>query len=317
MSSPAHPLAPADRDAFAALAEPHRRELQLHCYRMLASFDEAQDLVQETFLRAWRKRASFAGRSTFRAWLYGIATNACLDAIARRARTAAVAPDAEITWLEPYPDALLDAVPGPDEALIAKETVELAYLTAIQHMTAQTRAVLILRDVVGLPARETADLLEITVPAVNSALQRARAVLAEQLPAERTEWAPGTDAEAAEKALLERYMRATEAVDLEALKETLAAEVRFSMPPEEGVVAAATGSWTCGSRAASARRSWAMRCLVTRVNRQPAVACYLRRDGAWRPSMLDVLRVADGEIAEIVTFSVDEPARYGLPEVLA
>ncbi len=317
MSSSAHQLAPADRDAFAALAEPHRRELQLHCYRMLASFDEAQDLVQETFLRAWRKRATFAGRSTFRAWLYGIATNACLDAIARRSRTFAVAPDTEITWLEPYPDAMLDAVPGPAETVIAKETVELAYLVAIQHMTPQTRAVLILRDVVGLPARETAELLEISVAAVNSALQRARAVLAEQLPAERGEWAPGTDAEAAEKALLERYMRATEAVDIDALKRTLAEEVRFSMPPEEGVYHGrdgVVGMWVSGG---FGTEDWAMRCVVTRVNRQPAVACYRRREGAWRPFALDVVRIAGGEIAEIVTFGVEDPARYGLPEVLA
>ena len=317
MSSSAHPLVPADQDAFAALAEPHRRELQLHCYRMLASFDEAQDLVQETFLRAWRKRASFAGRSTFRAWLYGIATNACLDAIARRSRTVAVAPDAEITWLEPYPDALLDAVPGPDETVIAKETVELAYLVAIQHMTPQSRAVLILRDVVGLPARETADVLGISVAAVNSALQRARAVLAEQLPAERSEWAPGTDAEAAEQALLARYMEATEAVDIEALKQTLAEEVRFSMPPQEGRYEGrdtVVDLWVEGGFGTDA---FAMRCLATRVNRQPAVACYVPRDGAWRPFAVDVLRIAGGEIAEIVTFPVEDPARYGLPEVLA
>src|ERR687898_3487988 len=122
MSTQTHPLAPADRDAFAALAERHRHELQLHCYRMIASFDEAQDLVQETFLRAWRKKDTFAGRSSFRAWLYGIATNACLDAIARRARTLAAAPHYEVTWLEPYPEALLDATPGPDDRIIAKET---------------------------------------------------------------------------------------------------------------------------------------------------------------------------------------------------
>jgi RNA polymerase sigma-70 factor (ECF subfamily) len=317
MSSSAHPLAPADRDAFAALAEPHRRELQLHCYRMLASFDEAQDLVQETFLRAWRSRAGFAGRSTFRAWLYGIATNACLDAIARRSRTFAVAPDAEITWLEPYPDALLDAVPGPDDAVIAKETVELAYLVAIQHMTPRSRAVLILRDVVGLPARETADVLELSVAAVNSALQRARSVLAGQLPAERAEWAPGTDADAAEKALLERYMRATEAVDIETLKQTLAEELRFSMPPERGVYHGRDGvvdMWLDGGFGTG---QWLMRCVVTRVNRQPAVACYAQREGTWRPFTLDVLRIAGGEIAEIVTFPLEDPARFGLPEVLA
>ena len=317
MSSSAHPLAPADRDAFAALAEPHRRELQLHCYRMLASFDEAQDLVQETFLRAWRSRAGFAGRSTFRAWLYGIATNACLDAIARRSRTFAVAPDAEITWLEPYPDALLDAVPGPDDAVIAKETVELAYLVAIQHMTPRSRAVLILRDVVGLPARETADVLELSVAAVNSALQRARSVLAGQLPAERAEWAPGTDADAAEKALLERYMRATEAVDIETLKQTLAEELRFSMPPERGVHHGRDGvvdMWLDGGFGTG---QWLMRCVVTRVNRQPAVACYAQREGTWRPFTLDVLRIAGGEIAEIVTFPLEDPARYGVPAVLA
>ena len=318
MSSQAHQLAPADRDAFAALAEPHRHELQLHCYRMLASFEEAQDLVQETFLRAWRKRASFAGRSTFRAWLYGIATNACLDAIGRRARTAALAPDAEVTWLEPYPDDLLDAVPGPEDSVIAKETVELAYLVAIQHMTPQTRAVLILRDVVGLPAKETAELLETSVPAVNSALQRARAVLAEQLPAERAEWAAGADPAAEEQALLERYMRATEASDVDALKATLAEEVRFAMPPEPERFTgrhAVVDGWVEGGFGTAELGQ--MRCVRTRVNHQAAVACYLPRDGAWRPFALDVLRFEGGEIAEIVTFPLTDPARYGLPEVLA
>jgi len=316
MSTQAHPLAPADRDAFAALAERHRHELQLHCYRMLASFDDAQDLVQETFLRAWRKRSSYAGRSSFRAWLYGIATNACLDAIARRARTLAAAPSFEVTWLEPYPEAELDA--GPDDAVIAKETVELAYLVAIQHMTPQSRAVLILRDVVGLPAQETADQLGITVAAVNSALQRARAVLAEQLPAERAEWAPGAEPEAAEKALLDRYVRATEAADIEALKATLAEELRFAMPPQpESFVGRDTvvGFWVSGGFGTDELGQ--MRCVLTRVNRQAAVGCYLPREGAWRPFALDVLRFAAGEIAEITTFPLEDPARYGLPEVLA
>jgi RNA polymerase sigma-70 factor (ECF subfamily) len=318
MSTQAHPLAPADRDAFAALAERHRNELQLHCYRMLASFDDAQDVVQETFLRAWRKRAMFAGRSSFRAWLYGIATNACLDAIAHRARTLAAAPGFEVTWLEPYPDAMLDDVPGPDDAAIAKETVELAYLVAIQHMPAQTRAVLILRDVVGLPAKEAAALLATSVPAVNSALQRARAVLAARLPAERAEWAPGTDAAAAEKALLERYVTATEAGDVDALKATLAEEVRFAMPPEPELYTGrdtVVGSWASGGF--GTEELGQMRCVPTRANRQPAVACYLPREGAWRPFALDVLRIADGEIAEIVTFPLPDAARLGLPAALA
>ncbi|HZB75092.1 MAG TPA: RNA polymerase subunit sigma-70 [Solirubrobacteraceae bacterium] len=318
MSSQAHPLAPADRDAFAALAEQHRHELQVHCYRMLASFDDAQDLVQETFLRAWRKRATYAGRSSFRAWLYGIATNACLDAIARRARTLAAVPDFEVTWLEPYPDALLDAVDAPDDAVIAKETVELAYLVAIQHMTPQSRAVLILRDVVGLPASETAELLETTVAAVNSALQRARAVLAEHLPRERGEWAGGAGAAAEEKALLERYVAATEALDVDGLKATLAEEVRFAMPPDHGRLTGrdtVVDAWVSGGLGTG--EFSALRCVVTYANRQPAVANYVVRDGEWRPFALDVLRIAGGEIAEIVAFPLEDPARFGLPEVLA
>ena len=318
MSTQAHPLAPADHDAFAALAERHRPELQLHCYRMLASFDDAQDLVQETFLRAWRKRSSYAGRSSFRAWLYGIATNACLDAIARRARTPAAAPHYEVTWLEPYPEALLDAAPGPDETVIAKETVELTYLVAIQHMTPQSRAVLILRDVVGLPAKDTAEQLDLSVAAVNSALQRARAVLAEQLPGERAEWAPGADPAAEEKALLERYVRATEAADIEALKATLAEELRFAMPPEPETYTGrdtVVGAWAMGGF--GTEEFGRIRCLLTRVNRQAAVANYLHRDGAWKPFALDVLRFADGEIAEIITFPIEDPARYGLPAVLS
>ena len=318
MSTQAHTLAPADRDAFAALAEPHRHELQVHCYRMLASFDDAQDLVQETFLRAWRKRASYAGLSSFRAWLYGIATNACLDAIARRARTLAAAPQFEVTWLEPYPDALLDATPGPDEELISKETVELAYLVAIQHMTPQSRAVLILRDVVGLPAKETADHLGISVAGVNSALQRARAVLAEQLPDERAEWAAGADPGEAEKALLDRYMQATEDADIDGIKAILTAEVHFAMPPETDTLEGrdtVVDSWVSGGF--GSEEFGRIRCVLTYANRQPAVANYLYRDGAWRPFALDVLRFADGAVAEIVMFPLDDPARYGLPEVLA
>ena len=318
MSSQAHPLAPADRDAFAALTERHRHELQVHCYRMLASFEDAQDLVQETFLRAWRKRASYAGRSSFRAWLYGIATNACLDAIARRARTLAAAPDFEVTWLEPYPDALLDAVEAPEDAIVAKETIELAYLVAIQHTTPQSRAVLILRDIVGLSAKETAELLETSVPAVNSALQRAHAALAEHLPRERGEWAAGEGPAAEEKALLERYVTATEAVDIDGLKATLADEVRFAMPPEPGRFTGrdtVVDSWVSGGLGAGDFA--ALRAVVTHVNRQPAVANYWFRDGAWRPFALDVLRIAGGEIAEILAFPIRDPGRYGLPEVLA
>src|SRR5688572_21503164 len=143
------------------MAERHRHELRVHCYRMLGSFTDAEDLVQETLLRAWRKRDDFAGRSTFRAWLYRIATNACLDVLASPARTretvAAPAPMAEITWLEPFPDRLLD---DPGAAAVERETIELAFLAAIQHLPPRQRAVLIMRDVLGWPAPQTAEMLE-------------------------------------------------------------------------------------------------------------------------------------------------------------
>ena len=177
-----------DKTAFAAQLEPHRRELQIHCYRMLGSLDEAEDLVQETFLRAWRKRASYEGRASVRAWLYKIATNACLDLLARNKRrvapSGAGANPSEVPWLEPVPDRLLDEVASTDDdpaaVVVAKETIELAYLVAIQHLPPRQRAALILRDVLGWSAKETAELLETSVASANSALQRARAALAGQ-----------------------------------------------------------------------------------------------------------------------------------------
>src|SRR5688572_3725046 len=176
-----------DHDAFEAQVRRHARELQVHCYRMTGSFEESEDLVQETFLRAWRKREQFAGRSTLRAWLYRIATNACLDALDKRPRTAT--PDGEVLWLQPYPDSLLEDLPagedGPEEAVVAKETIELTFLTAIQRLQPLPRAVFIFRDVLDCSAKETAELLETTVASVNSALQRAHAGLREHLPERR------------------------------------------------------------------------------------------------------------------------------------
>src|ERR671916_2616274 len=179
-----------DESAFAALVEPHRRELQVHCYRMLGSFEDSEDLVQETFLRAWRKRETFQGRSSFRAWLYRIATNACLDSLERRPRIAAVRdgaqPTAELPWLQPYPDQLLEEVATgeaePEEEVVARETIELAFIAAIQLLPPRQRAVLIARDVLGWSAAETAGMLGISVAAGNSALQRARATMKEHLP---------------------------------------------------------------------------------------------------------------------------------------
>src|SRR5688500_2857840 len=229
----------SDESAFAELVESYRRELQVHCYRMLGSFEDSEDLVQETFLRAWRKRASFEGRSSFRAWLYRIATNACLDALERRPRVAAerdgAQPVAEIPWLQPYPDQLLEGIAAsdaePEAEVVAKETIELAFIAAIQLLPPRQRAVLIARDVLGWSAAESAALLDVTVAAVNSALQRARATLKQHLPRHRLDWAPGSEPSREERELLQRYMDASERGDAEAMIELLREDAFFAMPP--------------------------------------------------------------------------------------
>ncbi|WP_206505156.1 RNA polymerase subunit sigma-70 [Streptomyces chrestomyceticus] len=325
-----------DEAAFAHLARRYRHELRVHCYRMLGSFADAEDLVQETLLRAWRNRADFEGRGTFRAWLYRIATRACLDALAgpARNREIAVAVDgagvpkrsapAEVAWLQPYPDALLDlAAPegsGPEAVAIARETIELAFLAAIQHLPPQQRAVLILRDVVGLPAAETAGMLEVSVAAVKSALQRARATLREQLPERRTDWGRGaTGPTEAERALLQRFVDASRAADVTALAALLRADVRQTMPPAHLVFdgrAAVIGMWRAALEGEQAWGDWFAVPLA--VNRQPAVANYVRRPGAptYTAVNIDVLRVTDGLIAEITTFAPDLLPALGLASVL-
>ncbi|HEX5782648.1 MAG TPA: RNA polymerase subunit sigma-70 [Solirubrobacteraceae bacterium] len=304
-----------DQATFEALAVRHRRELQLHCYRMLGSLEESEDLVQETFLRAWRRRETFEGRSTARAWLYRIATNACLDAIAKRPRKPQ---GGEILWLQPYPDELLEGIeePGaePDAAVVERETIELAFMVAIQHLAPRPRAALILRDVLGWSAAETAALLETSAAAVNSALQRARAGLKEHLPERRLEWS--ADATAAERALVERYIDANDRQDIPAMLALMREDASFSMPPVPGV-------WTGRDDIAAMWREGGvgtpafgdMRSLSAQVNRQPAVACYVRDVGAdhYRPLALDVLRIEDGAIAEIVVFDGRLFASLGLP----
>jgi RNA polymerase sigma-70 factor (ECF subfamily) len=310
-------LLAADEAGFTAQVRRHRRELHVHCYRMLGSFDDCEDLVQETFLRAWRSRASFAGRSSVRAWLYKIATNACLDALDKRPR---VAVSGEITWLQPYPDELLEELAAPeaepDSMVVAKETIELAFLTAIQHLAPLPRAVLILRDVLGCSAAETADLLETTVASANSALQRARAGMRERLPERRLEWGPGTDPTAAERELLDRYVAASERADLDGLVELLHEDLRFSMPPSpdssQGREQVVQG-WVDGGFGSEAFGS--LRCVVTRANRQPAVACYAKRPGddAYAPMAIDVLRIQEGAVVEIVTFGPEAFPAFDLP----
>ena len=310
-----------DRASFTASMQRHRRELHVHCYRMLGSFEESEDLVQETFLRAWRHRDTFEGRSSLRAWLYKIATNACLDALDKRPRT--VSPTGEVLWLQPYPDELLDELPSeaddPEAAAVARETIELAYLVAIQRLVPLQRATLILRDVLGCSAKESAELLETTVPAVNSALQRARAAMRQHLPERRAEWAPDAETTAAQQELLDRYVEYSESPNPSALKRLLTEDVRFSMPPVPGLW---TGrdtvleAWTDGGFGSETFGS--LRCVVTRANRQPAVACYVHRPGdeGYTPMAIDVLRIVDGAVAEIVTFDGSVFGWFGLPERL-
>jgi RNA polymerase sigma-70 factor, ECF subfamily len=313
-----------DESAFAELFERHRRELQLHCYRMLGSFEDSEDLVQDTFLRAWRGRASFEGRSTFRAWLYRIATNACLDALQRKPRRllpsqigppsnppVPVQPPVDLPWLQPYPDHLLEGIapPGeePEAVVVARETIEIAFLSAIQLLPPRQRAALILRDVLGWSAKETASLLGTSVAAANSALQRARATLGRHLPARRAEWARSADANQDERAVLRRFMAALERADGGALIELLREDARATMPPtpswhdgREAIATATAHSTAPGSPGYIGR--W--RLVPFGVNLQPAAAAYLRApgDSDYRAFAIDVLRVEDGKIAEITAF---------------
>ena len=317
-----------DEAAFASLVEPHRRELQLHCYRMLGSLEDSEDLVQETFLRAWRRRETFQGRSSFRSWLYRIATNACLDTLQRRPRVASAGgggqPFAEVPWLQPYPDDLLEGIAAgeaePEAEVVDKETIELAFIAAIQLLPPKQRAVLISRDVLGWSAAESADLLDTTVAAVNSALQRARATMKEHLPRRRLDWAADAEPSPEERELLQRYMDATERADTKEMVQLLRADALCTMPPtpdryvgaEKIVEAWVEGGW--------GDDEWGhLRCVLTRVNKQPAVACYVKRAGDtdYRPLALDALRIEDGEFAEITVFQLEPLLEaLGLPRKL-
>ena len=225
-----------DERAFEALAQRHRRELHVHCYRMLASFEEAEDAVQEVFLRAWRGRDTLDDDSMLRAWLYRIATNVCIDLIRSRSRRVAdLRSFAEVPWLQPYPDRLLDEIAPaddqPDAVVIERETIELAFLAALQVLPPRQRAALILRDVLGRPAVETAALLDTSVAAANSALQRARSTMQEHLPSHRVDWA-AREPSADELVLLERFIDAHERCDAAAAVAIASQDLRITMPPQ-------------------------------------------------------------------------------------
>jgi RNA polymerase sigma-70 factor (ECF subfamily) len=310
---------PGDEAAFTAAVERHRRELHVHCYRMLASFEEAEDAVQEALLRAWRARATFEGGPHLRAWLYRIATNVCLDLRRRSARRVShMESFAELPWLQPYPDRMLDAAAPseeqPDAVAVERETISLAFLAALQVLPPRQRAALIVRDVLGWPAAETASLLETSVQAANSAVQRARATMQSHLPRRRSEWA-SADVSAEERDLLDRFIDAHERADAAAAVAISATDLRITMPPDllrfdglQGIAPLMHGAMSEGS--------W--RLVPTSANRMPTAASYLRRPGdtQFRAFKLDVLRVERGKIAEITTFGSSLFPAFGLPPVL-
>ncbi len=312
-----------DEKAFAALSERHRRELHVHCYRMLGSFDEADDAVQETLLRAWRSWSSFDGGQHARAWLYRIATNVCLDQIRRSSRRVTRLDSfAEVPWLQPYPDRLLDEVASetdePDAVVVARETIELAFIAALQVLPPRQRAALVARDVLGWPAAETASALETTVPVANSALQRARAAMQHHLPARRAEWSAGSPSEE-ERDLLDRFIEAHERNDAAAAMAIASHDLRISMPPDMMVFDGLDVIGPFLERAfAEETRDGDWRLVPAWANRMPTAASYLRRPGdtQFRAFKFDVLRVERGAVAEITTFGSGLFPAFGLPSTL-
>jgi RNA polymerase sigma-70 factor (ECF subfamily) len=308
---------------------------------MLGSFDEAEDMVQETMLRAWRGRSSFEGRSQLRTWLYRIATNTCLNALERSPRRV-MPPDLvppvtadtdsseareappwrpELPWLQPYPDELLGpAAPSetePDAEAVQRETIELTFLAALQHLPARQRAVLILSDVIGWSAKEVAGILESTVASVNSALQRARLTMRSQLPMGRQDWVTVKPRSGKEESVLRAFMDAWERADSALLTSLLAEDARWAMPP--------AALWFDGRPAIVKLYElypigWQgdFRMVPTAANRQPAAASYLRPTGEseYRLVAVNLLRVEEGKIAEVTTFAPELCRGFDLPPAL-
>jgi RNA polymerase sigma-70 factor (TIGR02960 family) len=316
MSEPADLLDAArsgDSDSFERLVGPYRRELLAHCYRMLGSRHDAEDAVQESLLRAWRSINRLDERGYVRAWLYKIATNRCLTAIERHGRrelpfdVALGTPQAEISWLEPYPD------DTPEATYLARESIELAFIAALQHLSAPQRAVLIMRDVLGFSAAEVADLLDTSTAAVNSAMQRARKVIDTDVVSQQSVLRDlGSDGV---EAIVTRWMDAWQAGDVDAIVAMLSDDARYSMPP--------LPQWYCGPDDIRAfltdgplQSRW--RFQPTTANGQLAFGTYLwdAAAGAYLPGGLDVLTIRDDRVTEIVAFLAADLSHFGLPAAL-
>jgi RNA polymerase sigma-70 factor (TIGR02960 family) len=320
-----------DEDAFGELIDPYRGELQLHCYRILGSLQDAEDVVQETLLSAWRGLKGFEGRASLRTWLYRIATNRCLNALRERSRRPQEVPSmveppeptrrVEPVWLEPYPDVLLDgladAAPGPEARYETRESVGLAFMTALQHLPPRQRAVLVLRDVLGFHTTEVAEMLESSEASVKGALQRARATLDKRLPAGGRERAP-LPRSARERELVGRFAAAVERGDTDGLVALLTDDAVLTMPPQpleyQGHEAIAAFL-----RDRAVLRGTPLRVVPIRANKQPAFGCYLPDAHAAiaRPYGLLVLTLAGDAIAAITWFTDTGVFRhFGLPRRL-
>jgi RNA polymerase sigma-70 factor (ECF subfamily) len=328
-----------DEAAYRNLVEPHRNELHAHCYRMLGSVHDAEDALQDAMLRAWRGIGRFEGRSSLRSWLYRIATNTCLDVVARRPKRLLAAdhmppgdpargpgePLSESVWLEPFPDAAVeDGLAGPDARYEQRESVELAFIAALQHLPPKQRAVLICRDVLGFSAQEVADTLETTTASVNSALQRARAAAEERLPARSQQATLRALGDHEQRVLVQRYADAFEAGDVDAVVALLTDDAALAMPP--------LASWFGGRDQIAAflrgfplSGAWRWRHALSHANGQAAVGCYAWDPdaGAYLPFAFEVITLEGDRIKEITAFvnrATDVAAREDLarwPELAA
>jgi RNA polymerase sigma-70 factor (TIGR02960 family) len=323
-----------DEDAFRRLVDPHRRELEVHCYRILGSPHDAEDALQETLLDAWRGLATYEGRSSMRTWLYRIATNRCLKALrssSRRPQMSSPPPGidpppptrlGEVVWLEPYPDVLLEDLPtddalGPEARYETREAISLAFVTALQHLPPRQRVVLVLRDVLGFHASEVAHILETTDESVTSALKRARSALQRRLPSSGEHEPPPPPNSAAERELVERLTHAYEIGDVDGVVALLTDDVWVRMPPMpleyQGRELAARFL-----AAVAFRDGRTYRLVPTRANGQPAFGAYVRDPHAHilHAAVLLVLTLAGNRICAMTAFPNTVLARFGLPRTL-